>query len=66
MIYFHIAESSGKWPNELNAIKRVKAAFYLQIAQALRSKFELKTRANIDSVDVLKGLNSTLLDIIFS
>lgn len=54
-IDFNLAEASGKWPNELNAVRRVKAAFYLQITQALRKKFELKTRVNIDSLDVIKG-----------
>lgn len=56
MINFQIlAETSGKWPNDLNALKRLKAAFYLQIAQGLRKKCRLRTKANVDSVDVIKG-----------
>lgn len=48
-------EASGKWPNELSAIKRLKAAFYLHIAKGLRTNFNLKTKMNADSVDVIKG-----------
>lgn len=56
-------EASGKWPSELAAIKRLKAAFYLHIAKGLRDTFSLKTKVNVDSVDVIKGkmvLNSLL------
>lgn len=48
-------ENSGKWPNDLSAIRRVKAAFHLQIAKALRKNFNLKAKGNADSVDVIKG-----------
>lgn len=48
-------ETSGKWPNDLGAIERVKAAFCLQIAQGLRKKFHLRSKVNVDSVDVIKG-----------
>lgn len=39
----------------MNAIKRVKAAFYLQMAEELRTKYQLKVKVNFDSIDVLKG-----------
>lgn len=55
-IFYPSIETSGKWPNDLNAIERVKAAFYLQISYGLRKKFHLRTRANVDSVDVIKGI----------
>lgn len=48
-------EASGKWPNDLDALQRVKAAFCLQIARGLRKKFHLRTKCNVDSVDVIKG-----------
>lgn len=48
-------EASGKWPNDLEALQRVKAAFYLHIARGLRKKFHLRTKVNVDSVDVIKG-----------
>lgn len=48
-------EASGKWPNDLEALQRVKAAFGLQIARGLRKKYRLRTRVNVDSVDVIKG-----------
>lgn len=53
--FFVRAESSGKWPNELAAIERVKAAFYLQIGKMFRQTFHLQTKINVDSVDVIKG-----------
>lgn len=48
-------ETSGKWPNNLDALERVKAAFCIQIARGLRKKFHLRTKVNVDSVDVIKG-----------
>lgn len=50
-----VLESSAKWPNDLNAIKRVKAAFHLQMADELRRRYQLKVKVNVDSFDVLKG-----------
>lgn len=48
-------ETSGKWPTELGALERVKAAFCLQISRGLRKKFRLRTKVNVDSVDIIKG-----------
>lgn len=38
----------------MDALQRVKAAFCLQIARGLRKKFHLRTKVNVDSVDVIK------------
>lgn len=48
-------EASGKWPNDLEALQRVKAAFCLNVARGLRKKYRLRTRVNVDSFDVIKG-----------
>lgn len=48
-------ETSGKWPTALDALQRVKAAFCLQIARGLRKKFHLRSKINVDSIDVIKG-----------
>lgn len=50
-----LVENSGKWPNDLAAIRRVKAAFYIQIARALRTNFNMKAKGNADCVDIIKG-----------
>lgn len=44
----------AKW---FGSSQRVKAAFGLQIARGLRKKYRLRTRVNVDSVDVIKGDN---------
>lgn len=54
-VFSNFTETSAKWPNDLNAIQRVKAAFYLQIADELRKKYQLKVKVNVDSIDILKG-----------
>ncbi|EFN82278.1 Nucleolar protein 6 [Harpegnathos saltator] len=45
---------SGKWPIELEAIRRTKAAFHLQIAECLRKQHQLKVQANPSYVDVMQ------------
>ncbi|XP_043280434.1 nucleolar protein 6 [Venturia canescens] len=45
---------SGKWPNELEAIRKTKAAFHIQIAECLRTQCQLTAQANSHWVDVLK------------
>lgn len=49
-------EQSGKWPSDLAALERVKSAFCIQIARGLRKNFHLRTKVNVDSVDVIKGI----------
>ncbi|XP_052280548.1 nucleolar protein 6-like isoform X9 [Dreissena polymorpha] len=47
-------EGSGKWPDNLDAMRRLKAAFHLQLAQALRTTFSLPTRVGVGHVDIVK------------
>ncbi|XP_012215234.2 nucleolar protein 6 [Linepithema humile] len=44
--------TSGKWPEELEAIQKTKAAFHIQIAECLRKQHQLKAQANFLHVDV--------------
>lgn len=46
--------TSGKWPDELEAFRKTKAAFHIQIAECLRKQFMLKTNANFSHIDVYK------------
>ena len=46
-------ESSGKWPDDLKCIKRLKAAFYLQIVQLLRENHGLCAFTNVNYCDVV-------------
>ncbi|XP_012528322.1 nucleolar protein 6 [Monomorium pharaonis] len=43
---------SGKWPEELKAIRKTKAAFYIQIAECLRAQHDVTVQANPSCVDV--------------
>lgn len=45
---------SGKWPDELEAVRKTKAAFHIQIAECLRTQCQLIAQANSHWVDVLK------------
>ncbi|XP_074649988.1 nucleolar protein 6-like [Tubulanus polymorphus] len=47
-------EGSGKWPDDKEAIRRMKAAFHIKIGQLLDEQCSLKTRINPEYVDVLK------------
>ncbi|XP_058824101.1 nucleolar protein 6 [Topomyia yanbarensis] len=50
-------EASGKWPEQLEAIQRLKAAFYLKIADSIRvyagATTELVPQAYADYLDVM-------------
>jgi len=46
-------ESSGKWPEDLECIKRLKSAFYLEIVDQVRSSLNLTAFAHVDHCDVL-------------
>ncbi|XP_015124315.1 nucleolar protein 6 [Diachasma alloeum] len=46
--------ASGKWPDELEAVRMTKAAFHIQIAECVRKTFHLKAKGNPDHVDILK------------
>ncbi|XP_020715347.1 nucleolar protein 6 isoform X2 [Ceratitis capitata] len=45
---------SGKWPSDLGALRALKMAFYIQIANLLREKHNLKTKVTYDGILVLK------------
>lgn len=53
--------SNANWPNDLNAIKRVKAALYLQMARGLRNQYKLSTLVKCDCVEILKGIFGIIL-----
>ncbi|XP_043670065.1 nucleolar protein 6 [Vespula pensylvanica] len=46
--------TSGKWPEELEAIRKTKAAFHIQIAECLRKQHNLKAQGNFTHIDVFK------------
>jgi U3 small nucleolar RNA-associated protein 22 len=45
---------SGKWPNDLRAVQRIKAAFYIKIAEGLSKQFHLTVQPYPDCVHILK------------
>lgn len=46
--------TSGKWPDELEALRKTKAAFHIQIAECLRKQYMLTAKASSSHVDVYK------------
>ncbi|XP_018301266.1 nucleolar protein 6 [Mycetomoellerius zeteki] len=59
--YVHALEAtlqlstSGKWPEELEAIRKTKAAFHIQIAECLRTQHALTVQANPSYIDVYQN-----------
>ena len=51
-------ESSGKWPNDIEAVQNIKAAFYVQLGSLLKTKCSLLAQSSNSFVDVLKVRNS--------
>lgn len=48
--------SSGKWPDDLEAMKRIKAAFYIEIANKMNSRYkESVVQVYSDCIEVLKN-----------
>lgn len=47
-------EGSGQWPQEAEAIRRVRAAFQLRLAELLTQQHGLQCRATATHTDVLK------------
>ncbi|XP_038078124.1 nucleolar protein 6-like [Patiria miniata] len=47
-------EGSGKWPDDVPAIQRIKAAFHIRLADMLHKQCRLVTFATPSYVDVLK------------
>lgn len=54
-LFAFVIAASGKFPDNLAAIKRIKAAFSIRIADELRKQFNLLARSNLNSVDLIKG-----------
>lgn len=52
--------TSGKWPDELEALRKTKAAFHIQIAECLRNQYKLKANAKFSHVDVYKVIRFNL------
>ena len=49
-----ILEASGKWPEEADAVKRLKAAFHIKLGEILEKKYKLTNSVFPTHVDVLK------------
>ncbi|KAJ8673894.1 hypothetical protein QAD02_015384 [Eretmocerus hayati] len=46
--------TSGKWPDDLTALRLTKAAFHLQIAERLRSQCKLRARGLLNHIEIMK------------
>ena len=55
-------ESSGKWPEEVNAIDKIKTAFYVHMAKALKGKRGVVASPTKDYLDILKVLEIIMKD----
>ena len=47
-------EASGKWPEDYEAIRRLKAAFHIKLGEALKTQSNLAVRTGTTFVDVFK------------
>ena len=47
-------ESSGKWPDEVEAIQQIKAAFYVKMSELLSKDHSLISSPTFSHLDVLK------------
>ena len=47
-------ESSGKWPDEVQAIQKIKMAFYVHIARALKEQRKILASPTPHHLDILK------------
>eukprot|EP00899_Mesostigma_viride_P014212 jgi/Mesvir1/22792/Mv14179-RA.2 len=48
-------EGSGKWPDKPEPVRKMKAAFYVQISKSLMSSFNVPSVVAEDSLDILFG-----------
>lgn len=46
--------TSGKWPDDLEALRMTKAAFHIQIADNLRDQKNLRVHASQQHIDIMK------------
>ena len=53
-------ESSSKWPDDIEAIRRLKAAFHIELARAIQNNCDLPVKVSATYIDVLKVKLSTL------
>ena len=47
-------ESSGKWPEDLEAVRMVKVAFYIHMAKALGESSKIVASPTKEYLDILK------------
>ena len=47
-------ESSGKWPDNVEAIAKIKTSFYTYISKALKEEKDVISSPTADYLDVLK------------
>ncbi len=47
-------ESSGKWPDEVDAIAKIKTSFYIFMSKALREEKGILSSPTAEHVDILK------------
>lgn len=47
-------EKSNKWPNNFDAVQRIKKGFQLEISRAIKSQLNLQVRNHVDFFDVYK------------
>lgn len=48
-------EDSGKWPDSVPAIQKIKTAFYIKIAELLKKQFRISSVPTEKFLDVLQG-----------
>ncbi|XP_014206566.1 nucleolar protein 6 [Copidosoma floridanum] len=46
---------SGKWPDDLEALRMTKAAFYIQIADCVRKRYKLHAHGSMNHLDIMKN-----------
>ncbi|KAJ8304133.1 hypothetical protein KUTeg_017716 [Tegillarca granosa] len=56
-----VLEGSGKWPDEKEPFRRLKAAFHIKLGEILYSKHSLPVSINPAYVDVKKGFTVVLI-----
>ena len=45
-------EGSGKWPDDIGALKRVKAAFYIELSKKIKSQYNVIAIPTVNHVDI--------------
>lgn len=47
-------EGSGNWPDDLTAIKHIRTAFHIKVAECIRKELKIPARANPKWIDIFK------------